>query len=392
MPHHNRFRHQQYGVPPPREQLEFLHPAAPVAMESDEWRQGMAAVGAALRAHRVAAIYLIHGTFVGDDTLGIVRLLERCWTTLGHDLRKYEKRLADRLVRDSGNYTWEYAQQFEREINQDESGAPVELSRRIPVRMLTWSSANHHLGRADGAVRLFNELSGLKLIPGQRLLLWGHSHGGNVLALLSNLLGSEPAERERFFQAARDYYQSKLTSDELRQPWLRAKERLLTAAHPLTHIPLDMVTFGTPIRYGWDTGGYAQLLHFLFHRAIAGLEPWETRFPFSLRSALSARRGDYIQQVGIAGSNFPPAIVDWGLHRADAHLGRVLQTDLPRGNLWSRLRAGQRAPDEGRTLLIDYEQAGRLLRSAFGHAIYTRQRWLLYHAAEVVRCFYGATS
>jgi hypothetical protein len=72
----------------------------------------MAAVGGALRARRVAAIYLIHGTFVGDDTLGIVRLLERCWSTLGHDLRKYEKRLADTLVRDSGNYTWDFAQQF----------------------------------------------------------------------------------------------------------------------------------------------------------------------------------------------------------------------------------------------------------------------------------------
>ena len=351
----------------------------------------MAAVGEALRARRVAAIYLIHGTFVGDDTLGVVRLLERCWSTLGHDLRKYEKRLADTLVRDSGNYTWSFAQQFEREINQDANGVVVNPAERIPVRLFTWSSANHHLGRADGAIRLFNELCGLKLAPSQRILLWGHSHGGNLLALLSNLLGSEPADRERFFQAAQDYYQSKLTSAELKAPWLRARELLRPATHPLEHLPLDMVTFGTPIRYGWDAGGYARLLHFIFHRAIEGLAPWETRFPFSLRSALSGKRGDYIQQVGIAGSNLPPAIVDWSLHRADAQLGQLLQADLPKGNLWSRLRAGQRAPDEGQTLLIDYEHAGRLLRPAFGHAIYTRQRWLLFHAAEVVRQFYRST-
>ena len=31
------------------------------------------------------------------------------------------------------------------------------------------------------------------------------------------------------------------------------------------------MTFGTPIRYGWDSGGYARLLHFIHHRPAPGL-------------------------------------------------------------------------------------------------------------------------
>ena len=48
--------------------------------------------------------------------------------------------------------------------------------------------------------------------------------------------------------------------------WQRAQQVLAENHHPLRQLALDLVTFGTPIRYGWDTAGYQHLLHFVNHR------------------------------------------------------------------------------------------------------------------------------
>ena len=103
---------------------------------------------------------------------------------------------------------------------------------------------------------------------------------------------------------------------------------------------------------------------------------------------LHAVDGDYIQQLGIAGTNLPPACIGLGTWLADLRLGRLLQPGLRRRDLLKRLRLGQRVPQEGETLLVEYPD-GPAARQLAGHAIYTRQIWLPYHALEVARRFYA---
>ena len=69
-------------------------------------------------------------------------------------------------------------------------------------------------------------------------------------------------------------------------------------------------------------------------------------------------------------------------------LARLLQPGLRRRDLLSRLKTGQRVPDEGETLLVEYPDSPAA-RQLAGHAIYTRLTWLPFHAAEVARRFYG---
>jgi len=90
-------------------------------------------------------------------------------------------------------------------------------------------------------------------------LLWGHSHGGNGIALLSNLLANDELSVDHFFESC-GYPDA--------EHWQRAHHILKTGAspHPLAkHV--RAVTFGTPVRYGWDTNGIREVYHVLFDRA-----------------------------------------------------------------------------------------------------------------------------
>lgn len=385
MPPRNRFRHQLYQAAPPTVDVAWIDAVAPPAQTERAWETRMAEVGERLRAANVSAVYLLHGTFVGDDVLGFSHLVSLVLPWAGQLLRERQKRLADWFVRDSGNYTKEYASTFERGINPPS----VAARKRVPVRLFHWTSENHHLGRADGAVRLVDELSRAPWPAGSRVLLWGHSHGGNVLALLSNLLAADEPTRRAFFQAAKEFYSSTLVAEERRQCWKRVRAYLDQSEVPLRKLQFDVATFGTPIRYGWDTDGYSRLLHVIYHRATEGLPAYVTRFPFSLRSAFAAKRGDYVQQVGIAGTNMPPPLLAFPAHLADRNLNRLLQKELSLREIWGQLKAGQRVPEEGDTLLVDYHRAApRSHHGARGHAIYTRASWLLYHAELVTHRWY----
>lgn len=42
-------------------------------------------------------------------------------------------------------------------------------------------------------------------------------------------------------------------------------------------------------------------------------------------------------------------------------------------------------------MLVDYgPPEGNIAQHLAGHAVYTRKRWMLFHAEEVARRFYGA--
>jgi len=342
----------------------------------------MQQVGTALRQAGVATVYLAHGTFVGADALGILAELVRALPGAGPAIRRVVKRIVDKVAGEAGNYTAEFAQCFEAAMHQ--AGQP-----RIPVRLFHWSSENHHIGRADGAVRLIDELAALKLRGGQRVLLWGHSHAGNVFALVSNLLAGNRQAVERFFAAAQIYYRWPVVGCVDVPVWNRVRGLLAGDPPALAEIRLDIATFGTPIRYGWNSRGYAQLLHFINHRPAKGLPEYQAPFPPRLDKVLKGADGDYVQQLGIAGTNVMPSILAWRAWMADNRLNRLLQDESSVSSPLERFQAGAIVPDEGTTLLVDYGlPCGHIAQHMAGHAVYTRKKWLLFHAEEIARRFY----
>jgi len=257
------------------------------------------------------------------------------------------------------------------------------------VRLFQWSSENHHLGRADGAVRLLDELASLKLRDDQRVLLWGHSHAGNVFALVTNLLGGGRETIDEFFKAAEIYYRWPIVGCVDIPVWDHVREELEQGRLTAAQVPLDIATFGTPVRYGWESNGYRQLLHFIHRRPAEGLPEYRAAFPPRIRDVLAATEGDYIQQLGIAGTNVMPSILAWRAWLADNRLGHLLQPDPSDKNLLERFQAGTIVPEEGTTLLVDYGRPhGSVAKHHAGHAIYTQHKWLLFHAEEVARQFY----
>lgn len=81
--------------------------------------------------------------------------------------------------------------------------------------------------------------------------------------------------------------------------------------HTLRSVRLDVVTLGTPVRYGWDADGYGNLLHFIHHRPVDGLPDDRAPFLPSAEDILQAKQGDCVQQLGIAGTNFTPPAWAW---------------------------------------------------------------------------------
>jgi hypothetical protein len=343
----------------------------------------MRGAGDALRAAGVGAIYLVHGTFAGTDALGLFSALGRVFPGAAKLLRGLEKAIVDGVAGENGNYTAEYARLMENALCH--GGAP-----RIPVRLFHWSSENHHLGRADAAVRLLDELHAQELPAGQRVILWGHSHAGNVFALLTNLLGADAEMRAKFFGAAEVYYRWPLFRWADIVVWDRIEKLLRREGSPLAGRPLDIVTFGTPIRYGWDAAGHANLLHFVHHRPAQGHAAHRAHFPLTVDEILNAEHGDYVQHFGIAGTNAMPPILAWRAWRADRNLHALLQPHLPPQGLLSRLKFGVRVADAGETLLVDYGRTHEsLLAHLAGHAVYTRREWLLFHTEELVKRWYA---
>jgi len=387
MPPNNRFRHQTYGPDPPRTPFELLAPEPPPGPESEAFEVRMREVGEALRRAGVKAIFLLHGTFAGTDALGLFRGISRVWPTAAGHLSRLGKQMFDAVTRDVGNYTTAFASRFFTSLLRP------NRSGEIPVRLFHWSGENHHVGRADGAVWLLDGLAALAAETDGRVLLWGHSHGGNVIALVTNLLAADRSTRRRFFHAARSCYRRTFSGGVDLPVWDRVRKLFDREGNPLEKLSLDAVTFGTPIRYGWDTGGCAGLLHFVNHRPGEEVPPYRAPFPPSLDGVLHAESGDLIQQLGIAGTNFAPTPLIWRTWLADRRLNRLLQRRLRPRRFRTRLEAGMRVHEDGTTLLVDYGlSGGHLGQHLAGHAVYTRPEWLLFHAEEVVRRLYGTGS
>jgi hypothetical protein len=116
----------------------------------------LADAGAAMGRAGVAAVYLLHGTFCGNDSLGLLTELSRFAPHAAERMRRAVKSGFDLLLGETGNYTSEFAATLEH-------GLSAGAGRAIPVGRFNWASHNTHIARADGAVRLIDELARVAL-------------------------------------------------------------------------------------------------------------------------------------------------------------------------------------------------------------------------------------
>ncbi len=409
MPH--RFWHQPYVV-----WETSPTPTTVAAVRPDQVPE--VDVGQTLRWLRVSHIFLVHGTFVGTDPFGVAERIDELTESVppmlrpvlktiaieswGKVLRSINQRLADRAMGETGSFRDDYLQDFRSLLGEDDP----------KVERFDWSSGNDHVARAEAAIQLFNRLTDLPIDAArERLLLWGHSHAGSVFALLTSLLANDRKSVEQFFEAAGKYA-------DTRADWERTRERLsaATSPHPLAK-GLFLVTFGAPVRYGWDRAGYAKLLHIVHHRPVNGLPEYQAQpaLPQTTDEIFNAKYGDWVQAFAIAGTDVLPLDREKReLHRA---LGELFETGLIEPELTGektilqhlpaavqqrvreklkdililleRWKCGPRVHNEGDSVwLFDY---GEDETAKLGHGVYTKRAWLPFHAARIAEWLLTST-
>ncbi len=346
-----------------------------------------ASIADSLRSAGVVEIMLIHGTFAGNDIVGLMRMLHRISPRLSSAMKTLGKQWFDQLADENGNYTSGYAECLSRMVN-------IEQRDDIAVTRVHWSGENHHLGRALGAVSLLDTMLARTWTGDQRLLLFAHSHGGNLLAIITLLLGSSQGAREKFFQAIHiprhAVSADPVTHDSVSSQLDRVCASLMDDRRRSNLPQIDIATFGTPLRYGWNNGICKNLLHFVQHRPLIEGEPARAALPQSIGDIAHARGGDYVQQIGIGGTDFPHPFFAWDSWRSERQLRRIFEPTVRRRDLQKNLRRGHRVSLDGKTLLVDYGSTReRWNQKLFGHGVYTCRQWLPFHLREVVKEFYS---
>jgi hypothetical protein len=334
-------------------------PLAALAECPPSWRGAMSELGQRLIASDVRAVVFVHGTFAGDDPISIARFAR---TALGEDaervLRRFFKTKLDAWLGDAANYPPEYVRLFESAIG----GA-------IPCVPFVWSSENHHIGRAIAAVRLVRFLASLAPLDDRpkRVLLFGHSHAGQVFAMATHLLEGGDGARA-IAEAARACGEP---IDDLDACIRRARK-----------LSLDVATFGAPARYAWAASPRVRSMH-VIHRRAPG------RRVKSLRAFFRGDDHDGVQWLGTTGSDIPP--ISTRERRASKQLDGAFDAGLNPKAWVASVTQASHLPIEGHTVLVDYAGA-HVARGApktlFGHAAYTRFEAMLFNARLVVDHFY----
>lgn len=359
--------------------MEILRLDEGAEFNNDEWRQQMSAYG-------VREVLLVHGTFAGDDPLGFISLFEPRFEVLANALKIHQKKLTDILLKDLGNYTQQYA---------DKLGDALNMA----CKRFTWSSGNYHLARLESTMELARTLAE-KIIENriqrdERILLLGHSHAGQLFALLTTFL--EQGDKASRIYAIMDKY------DDLK----KHKANLMDCLELIRSVYLDFVTFGTPVRYSWGRYARARLLAVVNHRSKV-----------QLSGLFATRDGDYVQQWAVEGTDFlPPEKDDMNMNDAfDAVLDIGRDMGLV-ANSMKRVQINDPIYADGskvcETVLVDYrDDIGHYhesttlpvyflnilnhldifhcVRTLFGHGAYTRERAIPFNMNLVVGKLYPA--
>ncbi|MGC4096964.1 MAG: hypothetical protein QM706_07590 [Nitrospira sp.] len=420
MPVENNFQHDELSRKNPGDRLQVADLTNAASPDSPGWAEAMAECGAKLSHAGVASVVFLHGSLHGTDLFGMQRLDEAGGLKRGYSrgvsgvdallagMREGDngipllpgglkpplpndqamKTLLDEQIGDAGNFTDANIQLCTQAINKN-------LAKPIACIRLLWSSEHHHLGRALAAVSLLAELHRLcarqNLGKGHRILIQAHGHAGLILALVTNLLCPSPVTgRPRLLEMLKDYahqtHQTTLTD------MITLVESLLGTTSPFQGVALDMVTFGTPVRYGWDPSGIGKLLHVVNHRNLrTDGKSWlaKMELPQITMEMPIAWGGDYVQELAVAGSDAAPQN-----EPAKAVNKKMWEMVEPYDGFERWLECARRAvrfPSEGRCLLVDYKDSTGSTNPQdhyYGHAVYTRRHALLFNLSQIVRTCY----
>lgn len=419
MPHDNNFQHANYSKSDPDIRVSYRTFQAEAVLDSPEWLQEMARVGERMGASRVKGILFLNGDPYMDlfgaarlDEVGglkrgysrgisglesLLALLRPATNGIGRQEDPIHPPLAndehtqqslDALAQDRGNFPSWYVQKFEQALTQGSN-------QGIPCTRYVWSSMNHHVGRVEAAMNLLSYLqdwgSGLNLFKEDRLLLVGHGHAGQVLALLSNIMTRGESEvRSRVFEILAKYWQAcpceNRSVDQLEQLY-----RLTTDRMVLEGASVDVVTLGTPIRYGWDTEGIGHLLHMVNHREIrSDKKRWlaKMELPQIAWEIPYQTGGDYVQQLAIAGTDALPDSPE--AEQANVDFREIFEPYDGFERWLECTRRTTRCANDGQCVLVEYgvqlEESPR--QHLFGHACYTQSHAMLFLATEIAGAFY----
>jgi hypothetical protein len=271
--------------------------------------------------------------------------------TIATTFKQVLKRTKDNLFKDLGNFDDKYIELVEKGLE------------KVKVHNYTWSSANHHLARVMGAIDLLIYLDEEKLLN-KPMLLIGHSHAGQMFALISEFMASK-----KFLQEILEvchYDQSSL-------PYL------WSICKKLKRNKLYINTWGTPIRYTWSKHKNMKVLHMINHRG-SSFEAGKANGIFTTRD------GDYVQQIGIDGSD---TLATTSEHK---EINRKLDKLLGIGNdnkYWlEKVKLRKRVPDTGQVVLIDYLDNSRFPnahQTLFGHGTYTKYEKILFNLTTAIK-------
>ena len=421
MPIENNFQHDEMSRKNPGDRVAYRELSGVTAPESPSWQEAMGAVGSQLSRAGVRLVMFLYGSMLGTDAFGLKRLDEVGGLKRGYSrgisgldsllafMREGSngigplpqglipplpndeatKKLLDEQVGDASNFTRTYVESFGKVMNQ-KTAPPLTCVREL------WSGENHHLGRAIAACVLLEHVHGLvaehALGATDRILVEGHGQAGLVLALASNLLClSQVTGRRRLFEILRSYAQQTALPDL--DMILERIEPLLASHSLLKGAALDIVTFGTPVRYGWDPSGIGKLLHVVNHRNLrTDGKTWLSKMelPQVTMEMPIAWGGDYVQELAVAGTDAMPSSE---LARAANKAVWELVEPYDGFERWVECaRRAVRCPSEGSCLLVDYKDCTGSTNARdhyYGHAAYTRMDAMLFNIQEIVARLYS---
>ena len=419
MPIENSFQHDDLSRKNPGDRITFCEVMTGVQPESPAWSDAMAGLGTHLSQAGVRAVLFLHGSILGSDVFGMQRLDEVGGLKRGYSrgvagldallaaMREESnglagphglnpplanddatKKLLDDQACDAGNFTGAYVESFRKAVNK-KGPKPIACFRDL------WSCEHHHLGRAIASCVLLDRLRLLvaeqKLGTGDRLLIQVHGQAGLILALVSNFLYPSPITgQKKLFELLMSFAQQ--SQDRHLPSVIQRIEPLLASNTLLNGAMLDVVTFGTPVRYGWDPSGLGRLLHIVNHRNLrTDGKSWLSKMelPQITMEMPIAWGGDYVQQLAVAGSDAVPT--NDAAKAAKKALWELVEPFDGFERWLECARRTVRIPSEGLGILADYKDSTgstNVRDHYFGHAVYTRLNTMLFNTTEIVQALY----
>ena len=421
MPTENNFHHDELSRKNPGDRLSYTELRTAGSPGTPAWNEAMGTLGRRLTDAGIGLVLFLHGSIPGTDVFGLQRLDEAGGLKRGYSrgisgldsllsfmregdngipplpgglappLRNDEatRTLLDQQVGDAGNFTASYIDLFNKAVNL-KSSKPVLCVREL------WSGDNHHIGRAVAACLLLGRLSDLvaahRLGPADRLLIQAHGQAGLVVALASNLLCPSPITgRRKLFEILNAHAEA--SGHAHLGAIIKRIDPLLASGTLLNGSTVDVVTFGTPVRYGWDPSGIGKLLHIVNHRTLrTDGKTWLSKMelPQITVEMPIAWGGDYVQQLAVAGTDaIPPS------EAAKAANKGIWELVEPYDGFERWVECARRAvrcPGEGQCLLVDYKDctgSTNVRDHYYGHAVYTRMDTMLFNTTEIVTRLYA---